>query len=88
MNKLGRGPLGDALHTKYQGSMPRRYFHVFFFCISLYVKHVNPGRGRFSPQEHNLNKLGGGPLGDVTYQISRLYAMWFQTRRFFHVFPI
>ena len=33
-----------------------------------------------------LNKLGRGPLGDATYQISRLYGLWFQTTRFFHVF--
>ena len=24
------------------------------------------------PQGHNLNKLGRGPFGDATYQISRL----------------
>ena len=27
--KLGRGPISDAIHTKYLGSRPRRYFHVF-----------------------------------------------------------
>ena len=37
---------------------------------------------------YRLNKLGRGPLGDATYQISRILALWFQTRRFFHVFPI
>ena len=25
---------------------------------------------------------------DATYQISRLQALWFETGRFFHVFPI
>ena len=35
----------------------------------------------------SFNELGIGPLGDATYQISRLYALWFQTRDFFHVFP-
>ena len=42
----------------------------------------------FWPQVHNLNKLGRGPLGDATYQISRLKALWFQTKRFFHVLLI
>ena len=31
-------------------------------------------------------KLGRGRLGDATYLISRLLALWFETRRFFHVF--
>ena len=35
-----------------------------------------------------MNKRGRGLLGDATYQISRIQALWFQTRRFFHVFPI
>ena len=75
LNKLGRGPLGDDLHTKYQGSRPRRYFHVFLY-VSL-CKICDPLAGHFSPQRHNLNKLGRGPLGDATYQIhvSRLYAL-------------
>ena len=34
-----------------------------------------------------FEKLGSGPLGDATYQISRLLSFWFQTRRFYHVFP-
>ena len=42
----------------------------------------------FWSQGHYLNKLGSGPQGDATYQISRLYALWFQTTRFFDVFPI
>ena len=27
---------------------------------------------------YNLNKFGRGPLVDVTYHISRLFALWFQ----------
>ena len=34
-----------------------------------------------------MNKLGRGPIGDAINQISRLLALWFQTRRFFDVFP-
>ena len=37
---------------------------------------------------HYLNKLGSGSLGDATYPISRLYALWFQTRLFFHFFSV
>ena len=48
---------------------------------------VTPGQGHFWPKGHNLNKHGRGLLGDATYQISRLYALWFQTRRFVHAFP-
>ena len=59
-----------------------------FFPIYAYLKHVTPGQGHILPQGHNLIKLGRGLLGDATYQISRLYALWFQTRRFFHVFSL
>ena len=40
------------------------------------------GGAIFLAQGHNLNKLGRGSLGDVIYQISKLYALWFQRRRF------
>ena len=55
--------------------------HNYFFWP--YVKHMTPGAGHFWPQGHNLNKLVRGPQGDATYQISKLQALWFQTRRFF-----
>ena len=32
------------------------------------------GRVMIGPNGHNLNQLGRGPLGDATYQISKLYA--------------
>ena len=41
-----------------------------------------PGRGHFWPQGYYLNKLGRGSPGDATYQISKPYALWFQSRRF------
>ena len=78
------------LHTKYQGSRPCAFRQEDFFMvfpIQAYVKHVNPGASQFWPQGYNLNKLGRGSLGDASYQISTLYALWFQTRRFFHGFP-
>ena len=63
------------LHTKYQGSGPCGFRQEYFFHISPYIslcKTCDPGAGPFWPQGLNLNKLGRGPLGDATYQISRL----------------
>ena len=34
-----------------------------------------------------MNKCGRGSLGGASYQISRLWVLWFQTGRFFHVSP-
>ena len=68
------------LHTKYQGSRPCGFRQDFFHIAS--VKHVTPGLGHFWPQGYNLNKLDRGLLGDTIYQISRVSAYWFQTRRF------
>ena len=38
------------------------------------------GKVIFGTQGHNLNKLRRASLDDATYIISRLYALWFQTR--------
>ena len=60
------------LHTKYQGSMHcglRQKDCFIFLPILVYVKHVTRGRGGIIGT--NLDR---GPLGDATYQISRLYA--------------
>ena len=48
----------------------KKIFHNF--PILAYVKHVTPWAGHFWPKGYNLNKLGRGPQGDATYQISRL----------------
>ena len=67
LNILGRSPLGAA---KYQTYMQ--------------IKHVIPKTDLFgSMQGHNLNKFGRNLLGDATYQIPRLYALWFQPKRLF-----
>ena len=44
-----------------------------FSCFSLKacVKYVTLGAGPFRPKGHNSNKIGRGPQGDATYQISR-----------------
>ena len=64
----------------------KKIFSCFPY-ISL-CKTYDPRGMPFLPHRHNLNKLARCPLSDATYQISRLYAVWFQTRRFFHVFPL
>ena len=33
---------------------------------------------------HTKYKLSRGLQGDASYQILRFYALWFQTRRYFH----
>ena len=62
-----------------------------FFMFSLYKLMLNIwplGCGNFLPQGHNLNKHGRVLIGDATYQIPKVYALWYQRRRFFHGFPI
>ena len=61
-----------------------------FSCLPYIIlyKTCDPGVGPFfDPSGINLNNIGRGPLGDTKYQISGLLAPWFQTRRFFHIFP-
>ena len=40
-------------------------------------KPVTPVVGPFLAQGHNLSRFGRDPLGEATYQISRLRALWF-----------
>ena len=63
------------LHTQYQGSMPCGFRQEDFFSSFPNEKHYICdlwGGSIFSPQWHNFNKLGRGPLDDAAYQISRL----------------
>ena len=66
------------LHAKYQGSMvsDKKFFYVL--PIQADVRHVTTGAWPFRPQGHNLNTFGKSLLGDTTYQILRLKALWFQ----------
>ena len=54
LNKLGRGPLGDATY-QLLWFQTRRLFHAF--PLYDYVKDVTLGRDHFWPQEHNLTNL-------------------------------
>ena len=85
LNKLGRGPLGDATYQILKALGPvvsdKKIFPHF-----AYVKILTPEAGHFRPQGQgcNLNKLYRGLLDEATYKISRLYALWFQ-KRLFHI---
>ena len=77
------------LHIKYQGSclgpvVSDKIFSCFPYIISLY-KTCDQGVGPILASGHNLNKLGKDSLDDATYPLSRLKALWFQTRRFLKV---
>ena len=69
-------------HTKYQGFslVVSDRKNLSYIPIEAYVKHVFPRRDCFWPQRHNFNKLGRGPLGHASYQISRRgcgCGMWY-----------
>ena len=58
-----------------------KIFKVFLLCS--YAQTCDPrGGARFDLRGHTLNRLGRGPLGDATYQISKLCTFLFQRRRF------
>ena len=50
-------------------------------------KTCGPRAGPLLPQGYNFNNFGRGPLNKATYQISKAWAFWFQTRRFLKGFP-
>ena len=35
LNKLGRGPFGDAIHTNYQDSRPNGFRQEYFSCFTI-----------------------------------------------------
>ena len=88
------------LQTKYQGSRPcgfRQESFSRFPYISL-CKTSRPRAYPFSapgtwegdpfwPNGDNLNKLSRGQLGDVTYQISSLYAFVVSDKKIFSCLP-
>ena len=51
----------------------------------VYVKQVGQWVGPFWPNGYNLGK---GPLDEATYQISKTWPFWIQSRRFLKVFPM
>ena len=64
----------EITHTKYQMSTPPSFrekkfwrWASLFLCSNLWP----PERSQFWPQGHHMNRLGRGPQGDATYQISK-----------------
>ena len=58
----------------------KKNFKVFLLCS--YVSNLwPPVRGPIWPQGHHMNNLGRGPLGDATYEISKLCTFYFQRRK-------
>ena len=87
MNKLERGPLADAPYQNVKALCllvsEKKNSEVSLFCS--YVRTCEPLEwGQFLHQEHHMNKLGRGPLGDATCQISKLLAFPFQRRNIFN----
>ena len=67
------------IHIKYQGSRPSGFKQEYFYVFNLEVN-VNSVTFKMTPfwtHYHNLNKLGRIPMGDVTYQISKLWGNLF-----------
>ena len=59
------------LHTKFQAPEPSNSGEEDFELYFISEPKTSPPQGHFGPQGHHLNKLGSGPLGNATYQISR-----------------
>ena len=83
------------LHTKINalGLLVSGEYFFYVFTIQVNVNHVTTRVGPFLATEPLSNKLRKVPLGDATYQISRLSALLsrrlalsFQTRKFIYIF--
>ena len=69
------------LHTIFQASKPSgsevEDFLIFFLCISMARTYDHWSEAILDSGTFHSNKLGRGPLGNATYQISNIWAMWF-----------
>ena len=75
MNRIDIGPNiiveGQIIKTLLLLVSEKKNFEIFHLCsyvLNLWL----PGRGQFWPHGHHMNNLGTHPLGDVSYQISKL----------------
>ena len=59
------------LHTKIQAPEPSSSGEEDFEAYFIFEPKTPPPQGHFGPQGHHSNKLGRGPLGNATNQISR-----------------
>ena len=89
LNKLGRDPLGNATYqisNIWAKWFWRRRFLNIFLCISMVWTYDPLARGHLGPWDLGLNKLGKGPPGNATHQISSTWAKQFWRRRFWSIF--
>ena len=57
----------------------KKIFSCFpYICV---CQTCDPWGGVILAPGDNLNKIGRGALGDATYKIPKLQALWFQRRR-------
>ena len=75
MNRIDIGPNIIVQGQMIKGLLllvsEKNNFKVFLLCS--YVSNLwPPGQGQFWPQAHHMNNFGRGPLGDATYEISKL----------------
>ena len=59
------------LHTKFQAPEPSSSGEEDFEVYFIFEPKTPRRRAYNGPQGHHSNKLGRGPLGNATYQISR-----------------
>ena len=60
--------------------------YVSIYKLKVNVNYVTSRMGPFWRHNYNLSKLGRVPLGDVTYQISKLWGILFSGKNIFNVF--
>ena len=60
----------------------KKFYKFFFSIISLWELMI-PGACPFGPQGLDSQDLCRGPLNNATYYTCKLWASWFQRRRFF-----
>ena len=65
----------------------KKIFEVLFYICLCKIREA-PGWGQYWPEGHDLSNLGRGPLDNATCQISKLYVLWFQRRRFLKFFQL
>ena len=75
MNRIDIGPniivQGQMIKALLLLVSEKKNFKVFLLCS--YVSNLWPlGLGPIWPPGHHMNNLGRGPLGDATYEISKL----------------
>ena len=82
-NKISRSLLADATYEITR--LYAKWFRTRRFVCDPYInlwKTCESVADHFWSYGHNFNKISRSLLADATYEITRLYAKWFRTRRF------